>query len=114
MIAFAISAAQVAVAEPPILGANTYFWSPATAASSRRRNEDRQQAAVASYLAQLGFQVERHGDAVIALKAEVEVIFSYQESCTNVYKSLSVTRNGKNSNITTLRKIARGANLKAA
>lgn len=96
-------------AEPSILSANTYFWTPAQNASTRRRNEERNQQAVADYLQLLGFDVERNGDAVKGYHPDykVRVVFSYSESCANVYKSLSVTRSGKNSNITAIRKVAK-------
>lgn len=37
-------------------------------------------------------------------KTIIEVSFSYKESCRNIYKHFSVTRNGKSSNITGLKK----------
>lgn len=93
-------------AEPAILTANTFYWTPACNASSRRRNEARQLATVATYLAALGFTVNDRDDRVSATNGNVEVVFSYSESCSNVYKSLQVTRGGKRSNISAIRKIA--------
>ena len=105
-----ITTSQTTLTEPSILTANTYFWTAACNASSRRRNEERKQTEVANYLSALGFSVVRSGDNVtgtlLTAKGEVRVVFHYSESCKNVYKSLSVTRGGKNSNITTIRKIA--------
>ncbi len=99
---------RILPAEPRILSANTYFWTPGTNASTRRRNEERNQAAAADYLEALGFSVTRTGDAVNAVSADgtVEVAFDYSESCHNVYKHLRVSHSGKNSNITAIRKIA--------
>jgi hypothetical protein len=93
-------------AEPAILSANTYFWGAASTASNRRRNEERRQAEVAAYFEALGFEVERSGDNVFATGHGLEIKFHFSESCTNVYKSLSVSRNGKASNITAIRKVA--------
>ena len=94
--------------EPTILAASTYFWIPARSADQRRRNETRNTDKVANYLSAIGFtitdQAERY---VTAVKDEVDVTFYYKESCSNVYKSLSVTRAGKVSNITAIRKIAK-------
>ena len=95
-------------AEPAILASNTYFWTPARSADQRRRNEVRNTDKVANYLSAIGFtitdQAERY---VTAVKDEVNVTFYYEETCSNVYKSLSVTRAGKVSNITAIRKIAK-------
>lgn len=97
-------------AEPSILTANTYFWKPGCSADNRRRNEARNAATVAAHLTALGFAVETGSGfangTLQTAKGEIAVRFSYSESCANVYKSLTVTRAGKNSNITTLRKIA--------
>lgn len=89
---------------PSILTANTYFWTPSTNASDRRKNEEKKLNEVASFFETLGFEVS-NTDRVIAKKDELEVVFSYSESCKNVYKHLSVTRNGKNSNITAIKKL---------
>lgn len=104
-----------AIAEPAILAANTYFWSSATSAGSRRRNEERHQATVADYLTALGFDVERSGDNVSGTHPTgVAVRFAYSESCHNVYKQLGVTNaKGGNSNITAIRKIAAAAEFTA-
>lgn len=83
------------VSLPEILTANTYFWRPGSNASSRRSNEQRRAAEVQRFL-------DQHADALAA--AGVEVSFSYSESCNNVYKRVEVTRNGKRSNITAVKK----------
>ena len=80
---------------PEILTANTYYWRPASSASSRRSNERRHTETVQRFL-------DTHADALTA--AGIEVEFSYSESCNNVYKKLGVYRNGKKSNITALKK----------
>lgn len=80
---------------PSIMTANTYFWSPASNASSRRRNEVRHEAEVAEF-------VRANADALAA--AGIEIEFDYSESCRNVYKHCTITRNGKRSNITAVRK----------
>lgn len=100
-----MEATKTVVTEPAILTASTYFWSSATSASSRRRNEERRQAEVAAFFASLGLNVHRSGDNVIADNDTLHVVFNYNESCKNVYKSLTVERNGKRSNITSLRKL---------
>lgn len=80
---------------PEILTANTYFWTPAGSASSRRSVEKRRNNEVAQF-------IEANQEALNA--AGIEINFSYSESCKNVYKSCKITRNGKRSNITAVRK----------
>lgn len=97
--------------EPEILTANTYFWHSGGSASHRRSNEERRKQEVAQFFRQIGLvDVSIQGDEVTArthgnCKEQLEVCFSYSESCRNVYKHLSVTRDGRNSNITALRKL---------
>lgn len=93
-------------AEPAILTAGCFFWSPAGSASGRRRNEERRQAEVAVWLSSLGFNVERSGDSVCASGHGLEIRFSYSETCHNVYRRLEVTRAGRRSNIAAIRKVA--------
>lgn len=50
-------------------------------------------------------EVNETGGKVIGTAGELTAEFSYSESCHNVYKHLSITRNGKASNITQLRKL---------
>lgn len=95
----------ICVDEPAIVTAKTYFWEPAQSASARRRNEIRHCEKVALWFASLGLTVNVETDKVRAHGGDVEVIFSYTESCKNVYKRLAVMRNGRVSNITTLRKL---------
>jgi hypothetical protein len=99
------------VNEPRIISANTYFWSSASAASSRRSNEERHQASVAAWFDELGMNVTRWDDKVKGsihhpVLGLVEAWFVYRESCHNVYKTLKVMRAGCTSNVLTLRKIA--------
>lgn len=93
------------ITEPEILTANTYFWSPQSNASGRRWNENRRQNEVDDFLTSLEFEVTREGDSVVGKKGDLEVHFHYRESCRNVYKSFSVHRGEKKSNITALRKL---------
>lgn len=97
--------AQAQVSEPTILTANTYFWTSGASASNRRRNEERNLATVADFFRALGMQVSVSSDSVVGHKDGIRAVFSYSESCKNVYKSLSITRDGKSSNITSLRKL---------
>jgi hypothetical protein len=94
------------ISEPAILTANTYFWSPASSASSRRGNESRHLREVAEWFEGLGMTVTEHSGAVEGSVGEITARFSYSESCRNVYRSLSITRGGRRSNITALRKLA--------
>jgi len=98
---------------PSIFTANTYFWSSASNASSRRRNEDRRQDEAVELFQALGMEVSRSGDSVTGTGHGLVVTFSYSESCKNVYKHLDVKRNGKNSNITSLRKVVDQFNAQA-
>jgi len=93
-----------------ILEANTYYWSPATHADGRRSRERRRVAEAERTLESLGFGVSSDSNSVTGVAEfegeEIEVVFSYSESCRNVYKSLQVYRDGRRSNITLLRKMA--------
>lgn len=80
---------------PAILTANTYFWSPSGSASGRRSNESRHTAEVQRFL-------DANAEALQA--AGITVEFSYSESCHNVYKSLSVYKNGVKKDIRALKK----------
>lgn len=90
---------------PEILSANTYFWSPGSHASSRRGNETRRTGEVANFFSANGFETRNDGETVRASKDGVEVKFSYSESCKNVYKRVQVTRGGKRSNISAVKKL---------
>lgn len=92
--------------EPSILTANCYFWKPSFTAPGRRRNEERHQSEVAAWFKSIGMTVEVSGTTVYACVGEIIACFSYSESCKNCYKSLDITRVGKRSNITLLRKLA--------
>jgi len=91
--------------EPKILTANTFYWKPCSSAAQRRSSEKRNQEQVKKFLEGLGFEIVWIGDRVTGKKDDSEVIFSYSESCKNVYKSLEVRKNGEKSNIRTLRKL---------
>lgn len=80
---------------PAIMTANTYYWRPASTASSRRSNEKRHAETVQKFL-------DAHAEAITA--AGLSVHFEYSESCTHVYKHLEILRNSKKSNITALKK----------
>lgn len=97
---------QGQVYEPSILTANTYFWTPGRDSGARRRAEERNASTVADFFKNIGMDVtiDASGD-VVGSKDGIVARFSYSESCKNVYKSLTVRRNGKNSNITSLRKL---------
>ncbi|WP_299823672.1 hypothetical protein [uncultured Pontibacter sp.] len=89
---------------PDILTANTFNWAAASNASTRRYNEKKRLDEVSSFFKEIGFQVHQDGDSVTATIDNLEVYFSYRESCKNVYKTFKVYRDGKKSNITVLRK----------
>lgn len=80
---------------PEILTVNTYFWSPGRTASQRRSNEERRNSEVARFIEQNKAALEAAG---------IVIDFEYSESCRNVYKRCVITRNGKRSNITAVRK----------
>lgn len=95
------------VSEPAILTANTFYWNSASTASNRRNNEEKHKKKVASYLEAIGFIItDKDSSNVTAINGNVEVRFHYSESANNVYKSLAVMKDGKKSNILTVRKIA--------
>jgi len=92
--------------EPAILTAKTYFWYPGGTASQRRRNEKHRLHEVECFLGELGFDVFMgESGHIIGEKHDITVDFSYSESSKHVYKRLSIYKNGKLSNITTLRKM---------
>jgi hypothetical protein len=93
--------------EPAILTENTYFWRPSGKASARRFASAERRAEVAAWFRSLGLDVEETDSYVVGrLEAnKIEAKFWYAESCQNVYKSLTVSRYGKRSNITALRKL---------
>ena len=97
---------MVNITEPKILTAKTFYWSPGSAASQRRNNESRRLSEVEIFLYSLGFDIIKSTNGKIkGIKDEVEVIFYYSESCKNVYKRFEIYKDGKRSNITTLRKM---------
>ena len=80
---------------PDIMTSNTYFWTPSSSASGRRSNEARRNREVTAF-------IEANRAALEA--AGIVIEFSYSESCHNVYKTCQITRHGKRSNITAVRK----------
>ena len=92
--------------EPSILSRNIYNWKPSSNASTRRAAEIRTLDQVSSYFKEIGLEVKTDGDSVSGEAVGLSVVFTYRQSCKNVYKSLSVYSNGKKSNITALRKFA--------
>lgn len=93
------------VSEPTILTANTYFWSPSNNSGGRRHSEEKYRNIVSDFFRQIGMEVSIVEGKVVGVKDEIVAVFSYSESCKNIYKTLSVSRNGKASNITALRKL---------
>lgn len=90
---------------PSILTANTLYWNSASGASNRRRNESRRQEEVYDFFKALGFDVEYAGDHVRGELGGISFDFYYSESCQNVYKSFTVYRDGKKSNISQIKKL---------
>lgn len=72
---------------PDFLIKKTFFWSPGGSAAQRRANEKRRNAEIEAFLSALP-QIPG-----------LEVYAGYSESCKNVYKTFSVYRNGKKSNV---------------
>lgn len=97
--------ASTQVSEPEILTAKTYFYSPGRDSGARRRNEEKRRRQVADFFRAIGMQVSLEGGDVVGNLEEICAVFSYSESCHNVYKHLRITRNGTISNITSLRKL---------
>ena len=89
--------------EPTILTANTHFWSPGFHAYERRAREDDNCNTVADYFSRLGFAVSRSERTVTATAGAFCVTFCYEEFPMHVYKSLSITRDLRRSNIVALR-----------
>lgn len=93
---------------PAILTVNTYFWRPGGSASSRRYNEKRHLQAVADFFQALGFDEVWHTSVVVEGSGHgLHVRFEYSESCKNVYKRLTVEKNGKRSNISAIKKLVK-------
>lgn len=101
--ALSAKAAGILASEPEILTANCFHWRSFGVASSRRSAENRRQTQAGEWLEKAGLKVSYSGNSVSAVGEGIEVEFSYSESCNNVYKSFSVYRHGKKSNIKGLR-----------
>ena len=93
------------VSIPEIFTANCYFWTPSTNANGRRSNEERHQVVAEKFFNAIGLTTTRNGNSVNASGHGLDVSFSYNETCGNVYKSLEVYRDGKKSNITAIKKL---------
>ena len=99
------------IIEPGVLTANCYFRKPAANAGQRRKNEQKQIEVVCDFFKSLGFDIKTDGFSVCDAKiGNIEVHFSYSESCKNVYKTFSVYKDGKKSNILTIRKLIKSLN----
>jgi hypothetical protein len=75
---------------PGVVVSNTYFWRPDGSASGRRNNEARRQAEIDDFC------------SLVNRVPTVEASGSYEESCKNVYKSMSYEVNGSSTNLTGL------------
>ena len=90
---------------PYILEAKTFYWTPGSSASSRRANEKKRMKEVYEFFEKKGFEVSEENGNVTAEGKGITVMFSYKESCQNVYKNILIARNGKKSNITALKNL---------
>ncbi len=72
---------------PEIVTANTWNWTPCHSASGRRSAERRREKEFEWFVSQLPEM-----DNIV-------ISWEYRETCHNVYKTFSVMRNGKKSNI---------------
>lgn len=97
--------------EPKILTANTFYWRPGSSANQRRNNEKCKLKEVKEFLESLGFETTEDSENVHGKKDNIEVHFHYSESCRNVYKRFKVFKDGKKSNIKTLRKLVLSGSL---
>lgn len=99
--------------EPKQLSTNTWFYRPGASAAMRRANEERANKAVARYLAEIGFEVVSEQPRVQAHRMwdgkTVEVSYYWHETCTRVYRHLSVEVDGQRKDVRVLRKIAKEA-----
>lgn len=102
-IALSTKAAAILASEPDILTANCFYWNPGSTAALRTSAENRRQTQAGEWLKKAGLKVSYSGDTVTAEGDGIVVEFSYYESCKNVYKSFTVYRGGKKSNIKGLR-----------
>ena len=94
--------------EPAILRANLKFTKPGFTPYQRRSNEKQKIHQVAKYLNWLGFGMIVGANNIYATHpiTEIKVSFGYIETESYVQKTFSVTtKDGKKSNITTLRKM---------
>jgi hypothetical protein len=71
---------------------HSYFWNSASSADNRRRNEKKFKENYPNF--EFKFDENKYN-----------VNFSYSESAKNVYFSLEILKNGKKSNITSLKNI---------
>ncbi len=98
------------IQEPSILTAKVYWWKPGSNANSRRHNETRRRSEVERFLQDLDFKTTSiingiMGEMYHSMFGKISVHFEYFESCKSVYRYLSITVNGKTSNIKLLRKL---------
>ena len=96
--------------EPKIISAPTIYWEPSTNISYRRKREKQRHNEVSDYLETIGFSpysTRKHTAAIMNHDkiGEIKVLFEYYENSKNVIKHFEVYRNGKLSNIQTLRKL---------
>jgi len=77
---------------PAILTANCYFWTPNGSASGRRSNENRREGEASIFVKALA--------KLTGKKAPWNLHFSYEETCKNVYKTVTYEIDGNTTNIT--------------
>lgn len=95
---------------PKCLTTNYYFFHPASYSYKRRDNEERIIGEAEDFFKKVGFNVtesEHSGFTATTtfMEENVKVIFDYRESCRNIYKTFKVFKNGKKSNVRTIKGI---------
>jgi len=98
---------------PAILTAKTQNWFPQSSADGRRRNEKRHHTEVAIFFRNLGFKITpsevssdyTNGTLEHRKFGTITFSFYYRETTGHVYKTLSIHRNGKLSNMTLIKKL---------
>lgn len=87
---------------PDILTANTFYWRSGSGASQRRSSERKRMNEVKEFFLSLGFDEIQEG---IYIKDNIEIQFTYTESCTSVYKHLYIYVDGIKKDIRVIKKL---------
>lgn len=101
---------ELTIEEPMIISLRPSEKNPCISAENQRKRELKMHNEISQYLKQIGFNplsFNHHTTASLIDKklGKIDVVFQYYESSAYIKKNFEVYRNGKLSNIQTLRKL---------